>query len=610
MYLDYKEHNAGVYVIDIEADSLHPTVIWCMCWRNVLTGQVGECRDLYSIKDFFSSTVGAYYVGHNILKFDAPVLARLAGTDIGVHNCIDTLVLSTLYSPSLQNGHSLGAWGERLGKDKINFNDWSKLSDEMVTYCHMDVTITTELFVRLIRTLTNIEFSEKSIWIQHHITSIIEEQRENGFRFDGQRAIVLYQQLRKREEELQDEIRRAFLPKRVYISRRPYHTKAGRSTAIYNKDKERYIIQPSDDKEHYEAYEDVPFNIGSPTQRTKKLTDLGWEPLEFTPVTKKGGGGNPKPFDKGDLSPSLKVFLEKNPVPEVEMIARWMSINGRANMINTWLENWNEDDQCIHGKLFIADTLRFRHQAPNTANIPAVRQNKLGEVLRNEQGYYTYEARDLWVARPGRVLVGTDAAGLELRMLAHYLNRADFTTQVIEGDPHQYNADTVGITRPEAKTLIYAIMYGAGGPKIARTLGISNKEGDNIRTMFLEKLGIGELMEEAKGEQNRGRVSLCDGSQVVCPSQHAALNYKLQGSGARVMALGAILLKGYVLRLALDSLKVGDIHDEWQHDVLPDHADKYAAASIRAIRKAGEYLKLNVPLDAEAKKGLTWAETH
>src|SRR3546814_911522 len=159
-----------------------------------------------------------------------------------------------------------------------------------------------------------------------------------------------------------------------------------------------------------------------------------------------------------------------------------MSINGRANMVNTWLNEWNEADNCIHGKLFVADTLRLRHQAPNTANVPAVRVKEhkdpegrviRKEVLYGESGYYTYEARDLWVARPGRVLVGTDAAGLELRMLAHYLNRPDFTKQVVEGDPHQYNADQVGITRPEAKTLIYANLYGAKAPKIAATLGVS-----------------------------------------------------------------------------------------------------------------------------------------
>lgn len=610
MYLDYQEHNSGVYVIDTETDGLFPSIIWVMCWMNALTGEKGECRGHQEIVKFFKETQGSLYVGHNILKYDGPVLARLVGVDIGVHNCIDTLVLSTLYSPSLDGGHSLDSWGERLGKPKIEFNDWSQLTEEMVTYCHQDVAITCELFRRLVKTLNRIGFSERSVWIQHHITCILEQQRKNGFYFDGPRAIELYQHLRKRENELGEEIHRVFPPIRTHIADRRMFTKSGSPSQIYLKDRERYIVFEDAQSGTYQAYEDIPFNIGSPLQRVEKLTALGWVPEEFTEKTKKGGGGNPKPFDKGELSPSLSRFLEEQDVPEVEMIARWMSINGRANMINTWIDNWNEDTHCIHGKLFVADTLRFRHQAPNTANIPAVRATKDGQTLFGEDGYYTYESRDLWTARPGRTLVGTDAAGLELRMLAHFLKRPAFTEQVLDGDPHQYNADMVGVSRPTAKTLLYATMYGAAAPKVARTLGVSVKEGAAIRNAFLDRLGLKDLMDQCQAEQSNGRIDLVDGSKIACPSPHAALNYKLQGSGARVMALGACILNLHISKLKLDSLKVGDIHDEWQYDVSNEHADLHADVSIKSIRDAGTRLKMNIPLDGTAKKGLTWAETH
>lgn len=306
-------------------------------------------------------------------------------------------------------------------------------------------------------------------------------------------------------------------------------------------------------------------------------------------------------------------------MPEVELIARWMSYNGRANMVNTWLENWNEEDSCIHGKLFVADTLRFRHQAPNTANVPGVRVKEhkgpdgkviSKEVLYGPSGYYTYEARDLWTARPGRILVGTDAAGLELRMLAHYLNRPEFTEQVVNGDPHQYNADLAGVTRPNAKTLLYAIQYGAQAKKVAAILKRSFAEGKAMREQFLDRLGIKGVMEDAQREQREGRIFLVDGAAIVCPSPHSALNYKLQGGGARVMAQAAIFLEGHIRTHGLDCLKVGDIHDEWQYDCRPDDAREHARLSVQSIREAGEELNLNVPLDGEAKLGNTWAETH
>ena len=605
MFLDWNTSGRDCYVIDIETDGLDASVIWVMCWKNIKTGETGEARNIEDIRKFFTDTAGSIYVGHNICKYDAPVLGHLAGVKLGVGSLIDTLVLSTLYSPSLSGGHSLEAWGQTLGREKIEFDDWSHLSEEMVTYCHKDVEITCELFQKLIRVLKKIGFSEQSIWLQHRLTVIIDRQQRNGFYFDGPRAIDLYRQLRSREEELQNEIRSVFPPTRTFIAERPMYTKDGRPTAIYLKDQGRYLLERCEVGGRYSAFEDVEFNIGSPKQRIDKLMELGWEPLEFTEK------GSPKPFDKGKLSPSLERFLEEHPRPEVSLIAKWMSINGRANMINTWLENWDENDGCIHGSLFVANTLRFRHQKPNTANIPAVRVSKdTGLPVLGEEGYYTYEARDLWTARPSRVLVGTDAAGLELRMLADRINNPRFTEQVIEGDPHQANADMVGITRPQAKTILYASMYGASGKKIATTLGISVREGTEMLETFLSKLGIDSLIKECKKEQANGRIELIDGSKIICPSPHAALNYKLQGNGARVMGLALVLLDRHVKKEKLDTLFVGNIHDEIQCDVLPEHADRYAELSIASIREAGELLNCNVPLDGTAKKGLTWSQTH
>lgn len=606
MYLDWETQAQDYYAVDIETDDLNATKIWVMCWENIRTKEAGTCTSYDEIREFFERTKGSYYIGHNIVKFDAPVLNRIIGLRIGISRLIDTLVLSTLYNPSLAGGHSLDEWGKRIGMFKGEFNDWSKLSEEMIVYCRQDVKVTAELYRKIAKVLTKIGFSERSCYIQHHITTILERQHKNGFEFDAERAMVLYQELRQKEEELMGDVRKVFPPERRYVATRNMYKKDGSETKIYQQDKERYIIQPGNMPDTYMAFEDVEFNLGSYAQRTQRLLDLGWVnwPDE---VTK---GGNPKPFDKGDLAPSLKQFLEDHPMPEVEFIVRWMSINGRANMINNWLDNWSEDDGRIHGKLFVADTLRFRHQAPNTANIPAVRTTKSGDVLRGMDGFYTYEARDLWVARPGRVLVGTDAAGLELRMLAHYLNRPDFTDGVVNGDPHQSNADLAGVTRPQAKTLIYACLYGAQGPKIAKTLGIPVSEGKAIRQQFLDKLGIADVMQEAMDEQKIGRVWLVDGSGVVCPSPHAALNYKLQGGGARVMALGAIFLERHIRRAGLDSLKVGDIHDEWQYDVHPSCAAEHGRLAVQSIREAGEELNLNVPLDGTSKEGLTWAQTH
>ena len=155
-----------------------------------------------------------------------------------------------------------------------------------------------------------------------------------------------------------------------------------------------------------------------------------------------------------------------------------------------------------------------------------------------------------------------------------------------------------------------AIMYGAAAPKIAKTLGVSVREGARIRNSFLERLGLKDLIDDCKREQERGRIELVDGSFVICPSPHAALNYKLQGGGARVMGLSACLAAREVRRNDWDVLKVGDIHDEDQSDCEPSIADDFGTMRVDSIRQAGKLLKLNVPLDGEYKKGMTWAQTH
>jgi DNA polymerase-1 len=484
MYLDWIEVDKDYFVLDIETDSLSPTVIHCLCWMNLKTGETGDCTTIPSIKDFFERTKGSVYVGHNALKFDGPVLARLAEAPLSVSNLVDTLVLSTLYSPSIDGGHSLSAWGQRLGNEKDEHSDWSRFSPEMLSYCRQDVQVTAELFRRLTKTLSRIEFSEKSIWIEHRFVSLLDRQTKNGVHFNIEKAIELYSRISSREETLQDEIRRAFPPERVLVATRQMYTKSGDYTSIYLKDKDRFIIDAGDDGV-YRAYEDVDFSIGSPKQRVQKLLELGWEPEEFTPRTRRGGGGNPKPFDKGKLAPSLERFLEEHDIPEVEMIARWMSLKGRTNMLNNWIEAFNHDTHCIHGDIWTADTLRRRHEKPNTANIPAVRLDKEGNILYNEDGYYTYEARDCWEARPKRVLVGTDAKSLEYRMLGHHVNNPELTNVILTSDVHVNTQKLAELdTKAKGKTLNFALIYGGQDPKIGSIVGGTRADGARLRALI------------------------------------------------------------------------------------------------------------------------------
>ena len=117
-------------------------------------------------------------MGHNFIGFDALVLKDLLGITLDSQIITDTIVLSKLYNPSLEDGHSLGAWGDRLKSPKGDHNDWSKLTPEMVSYCEQDLKVTAKLYDTLMERLE--EFGTESVLLEHKVQTIITKQIENG----------------------------------------------------------------------------------------------------------------------------------------------------------------------------------------------------------------------------------------------------------------------------------------------------------------------------------------------------------------------------------------------------------------------------------------------
>jgi len=236
------------------------------------------------------------------------------------------------------------------------------------------------------------------------------------------------------------------------------------------------------------------------------------------------------------------------------------------------------------------------------------------------------EKRSLVRATPGRVLVGNDPSRLELRMLAHFLNDALFTLAVVEGnsdegtDIHTKNMEAAGLSnRDDAKTFIYAFLYGAGDAKIGSIIGGGAKEGKLLKEKFFAANPQLEALVEGVGAASkRGYLYALDGRKIRMRRDkntkriqtHKALNTLLQCSGALVMKYSMIFLDKWVREEGLDVWKVIDQHDEAQADVLPEHVDRYKKLAIKSVVVAGEYLGLNCPLDAEAKSGQNWSETH
>lgn len=570
------------------------------------------------IKTFFSEKKGegCKFVGHNIIGYDAPTLNRIIGTRLSITDLVDTMVMSMVYSPSFSGGHSLGNWGTKLSMVKGEHTDFSKYTEEMLTYCIQDTMICREIFVRIVRRMRTVGFTEMGLEIEHRSWSLIKKQQENGFYFNEEEANILYAILRSKEDEIKEKIYEYWPPRREIVAsfKRPFK-KDGTPTANYQRHLQQYLDVRLAGEE-YHCYDLVYFNIGSPMQRVEKLLALGWEPLEFTKPSKTHPNGQPRATIKGSLSPSLQAFVEKSGKAEVSLIAEWIEINARANMVNTWLEAYNPDTHCIHGNLWLANTLRYRHSNPNTANIPAVRKGPDGNPLLGADGKYTFEARNLWGVRGNgdRILVGVDAKGIQLRVLAHYLNNPEFTDIVINGDPHTYNQEIGEFdSRDTAKTFIYAFFLGAGDGKIGQIIGGSEADGRRIKRKFIDSTpGLKSLLDNLKGQVKRtGRIVLCDGTPVIVDQPHTVLAYLLQGDESRIMKQAAILADKEVRRRGLDVLKVGDIHDEWQNDALKRDAKEFAEdVCPKSFSGAGDTFRYTVPISCSSHVGSSWAMTH
>ena len=499
-------------------------------------------------------------VGHNLIGFDVGVLDRVWNIRISRDHVVDTLYLSRLYNPSQEGGHSLRNWGAILGgTGKIAFEDFDAgLTEEMVRYCIADVELTEQVHKWLEMQLDKEGFSQQSIDLEHRVGWITTEQERNGFKLDVPYAEQLMMDLMFEMNSIESELQSIFPP----IVEERWSEKTGKQL------KDKVTV----------------FNPGSRKQIAERLQGLG---VKFDKKT-----------EKGNIIVDEKV-LEGIDRPEAKAVARYMMLQKRVAQIDSWLKAVKDDGR-VHGRVITngAVTGRMTHQSPNMAQVPAV------------SAPFGTECRSCWTVDEGNVLVGIDASGLELRMLAHYMDDEDYTNEILNGDIHTANQRAAGLeTRPLAKTFIYAFLYGAGDAKIGAIVGGNSGTGRRLKERFLHNT---PALEELRGRIDRqaqsGVLVGLDGRKLRVRSQHAALNTLLQGAGACVM-------KQAVVHLA-DKLRniphkfVANVHDEWQIETPAHYADTVGRIGVRSIRIAGETLGLRCPLDGEYRVGNNWAETH
>lgn len=589
--------------------------------------------------------------GQNIIKYDVPVFQKLYPDWAPTGPMFDTKVAASVIWTNLKDvdfallrkgvlpeefqkkgligSNSLEAWGYRLdpdgskgfrkGDSGVVDNDWTLFTQQVDDYCAQDV----EVANAFIDKVNSKNYSAECLSMEMRVAEIIARQERHGVRFDIEAAEKLYVELTKKKLELEDSLRDIFPPWEVETKR--FIAKVNNKK--YGLVKGQLAIRTKQ----------VIFNPGSREHIADRFkTIYGWTPTEFTPK------GKPKIDEE---------ILSALPYPEAKPVSRYLDLGKVLGMLgdgkpsSTWLRAVDDDGR-IRGTVHPngAVTGRMTHNSPNLSQVPKVKVGPDGPLL-GEEGGWGYECRGLFGPSAGKVQVGCDAEGLELRMLGHYMAPWDdgaFALAVVQGnkaegtDNHSLTQKAAGLnSRDSAKTFIYALLYGAGNFKLGTIVydDMTEKQqaafnaktgrrdrkfatlGKARRARLMEGLpALGRLTAAVKDKASKTQTLRgLDGRILHVRSDHAALNTLLQSGGAVVMKKALVLLDDAIhanpdLAGRVDFML--NVHDEFQMETDPEIAEHVGQLAADSIRLAGEFFNLACPLAGAYDIGNNWAETH
>ena len=411
-------------------------------------------------------------------------------------------------------------------------------------------------------------------WVQleHQVAHILQKQEEHGWYFDERAAYELESTLRGELEEATEVLRRkfGFVAGTVFTPKRNNRTQGYVQGCPFTKLKQ---LNPTS-RDHI-AWILQTHENWKPTQRTAT-----GKPVVAETVLKDIG------------SETALLFL------------KCLDITKKLGMISEGVNAWQKlSTTCnrIHHHCGVAtSTFRCAHRKPNLAQVPSDER-----------------FRKLFRATPTYQMVSADLSGIELRMLAHYLSRYDngrYQRILTTGDIHQTNADRIGITRRQVKTVTYAFLYGAGNTKLGYSYDklLSEKaasiKGAEIRKAYIAAIpGLADLLLACEKASKRGYANAIDGRRISVDKGHKFLNYLLQGSAATIAKRWMVIVNEC---LPPDGHQLSFVHDELNYECYPRFAEEFAKWLETAARMAGEHYNLRCPIAAEAKIGYTWADVH
>ena len=409
------------------------------------------------------------------------------------------------------------------------------------------------------------------VTLEHQVAQILTQQESHGWHFNESEARSLESALRREVEETTRLLRgqHTFVAGALFTPKRNNRTQGYVDGAEFQRLKEL-----------------------NPTSRDHIAwilqTHYGWTPSSMTSTGK----------------PVIDETVLKDIGTDIALqFLTLLTLTKQLGMISEGVNAWQKlvTKSRIHHHCSVAtSTFRCAHRNPNLAQVPSDER-----------------FRQLFTASPQYVMVGADLSGIELRMLAHYLARYDqgrYTEILLTGDIHATNAEAIGVTRRQVKTITYAFLYGAGNAKIGYTYdkqlseSQAKKKGKEIREAYVAAIpGLKELLEGVHKASERGYVRGLDNRRILVDSRHKSLNYLIQGSSAIIAKKWLVLANE---RLPEHTHQLAFVHDELQFETKKEQVEDLKFLLELTAVEAGEFYKLRCPIAAESKSGGTWADVH
>ena len=596
-------------VFDIETDGLDATRIWCIVAQDVETKKIYKWKpdDITSGLHFLEKADAL--IGHNIIGYDIPMIKQVTGVDLFKARVYDTWTMSQVLNYKRPHKHGLGGWGEHLGYNKLNFDNWSEFSEEMLTYCVRDVELNTKVYEILMK-----EFKDqvakkpllsKGLRAEHDAAIFESKVRMKGWLFDVDKANKLHEIMSKEIEEIESQVHPELPEMTIWVDKQPKtanYTKKGEFTAVTRRLLTEYLgYEPNlwdwnPLKEFQRSYQ-TQVTLGNMEEVKEYLYTIGWKPDDWN--YKKVG------YEFHKTSPKLTTTSLSKLGFIGCAIDRYYTTRSRRSILEGWLKAVK--GQRLHGRMWVIGTPTFRSRHEVITNLPSV------------EASWGKEMRSLFICEDGYKVVGADSAGNQMRALCHYIGDESFTKEVISGDVHSYNANILGCARGDAKRWLYAYLFGGGAAKLGTILtGKPDKSaGDVSKKKYQSAIpGLGKIkakLEEIYNQTKRGFGSSfipgLDGRRVYVSSAHQSLNYLLQS--AEAITCKAAL--GYAMEAIayenLDAYPVIFYHDEMAWVAKEEHAERVKEICVEAFREAPKEFNVQC-MDGDGVIGSCYADVH